>query len=99
MVSWTHFFQSFMRSLWSTLPCSSLWRSSMSAYLLCARVVYAWQFDDSIYLSEGRKRAAVILMLKISLIPLVSVISILLTYENITLAYYMWALMLVIIFV
>ena len=67
--------------------------------MLCARVVYAWQFDDSIYLSEGRKRAAVILMLKISLIPLVSVISILLTFENITLAYYIWALMLVIIFV
>lgn len=67
--------------------------------MLCARVVYAWQFDESIYLSEGRKRAAVILMLKIFLIPLVSIVSILLTYKNITLAYYIWALMLVIIFV
>ncbi len=67
--------------------------------MLCARVVYAWHFDESIYLSEGRKRAAVILMLKIFLIPLVSIVSILLTYENIALAYYIWALMLMIIFV
>lgn len=67
--------------------------------MLCARVVYAWQFDESIYLSEGRKRAAVILMLKIFLIPLLSIISILLANENITIAYYIWSLMLVIIFV
>lgn len=67
--------------------------------MLCARVVYAWQFDESIYLSEGRKRAAVILMLKIFLIPAVAIISILLTYIDIKLAYYSWALMLPVIFV
>ena len=67
--------------------------------MLCARVVYAWQFDESIYLSEGRKRESVILMLKIFLIPLISIVSILLTYQNVTWAYYIWTLMFVIIFV
>lgn len=67
--------------------------------MLCARVVYSWKFDDSIYLSEGRKRAAVILMLKIFLIPAISVISITLAYFDVMLAYYIWLLMLLVIFV
>lgn len=67
--------------------------------MLCARVVYSWKVDDSIYLSEGRKRAAVVLMLKIFLIPAVAILSILLSYIDIKLAYYIWALMLLVIFV
>lgn len=67
--------------------------------MLCARVVYSWKFDESIYLSEGRKRAAVILMLKIFLIPAISIISVLLTYIDIKIAYYIWALMFLVIFV
>src|SRR3990167_1650561 len=61
--------------------------------MLCARVVYSWKVDDSIYLSEGRKRAAVILMLKIFLIPAIALLSIILTYINVKLAYYIWSLM------
>lgn len=67
--------------------------------MLCARVVYAWQFDESIYLSENRKRAAVVLMLKIFLIPLVALLSVALTYVDIPLSFYIWALMFLIIFV
>lgn len=67
--------------------------------MLCARVVYAWQFDESMYLSESRKRAAVVLMLKIFLIPAIAMTSVLLSYVNIKLAYYSWALMLLVIFV
>jgi len=67
--------------------------------MLCARVVYAWQLDESIYLSENRKKAAVILMLKIFLIPLLAIISVLLTYVNFQLAYYIWSAMILIIFV
>lgn len=67
--------------------------------MLCARVVYAWQRDESIYLSENRKRAAVILMLKIFLIPLLAIVSVLLTYVDLQLAYYIWAAMILIIFV
>lgn len=66
---------------------------------LCVRVVYAWQLDESIYLSEGRKRAAVILMLKIFLIPAVSIFSIIISYADTKLAFYSWAAMLLIIFV
>lgn len=67
--------------------------------MLCARVVYAWRLDDSIYLSEERKSAAVLLMLKILLIPALAVVSILLTSVNLKVSYYSWVLMLGIIFV
>ncbi|EKD77034.1 MAG: hypothetical protein ACD_42C00498G0003 [uncultured bacterium] len=67
--------------------------------MLCARVVYAWKFDESIYLSEDRKRAAVVLMLKIFLIPAIAISSVLLTYVDIPLSYYIWSLMLLVIFV
>lgn len=67
--------------------------------MLCARVVYAWRLDDSIYLSEERKSASVILMLKILLIPLLAIISILLTSFDLKCGYYIWAFMLLIIFV
>ena len=67
--------------------------------MLCARVVYDWRFDESIYLSEGRKRAAVVLMLKIFLIPLLGLASVFLTYVSVPLSYYVWVLMLLIIFV
>lgn len=66
---------------------------------LCVRVVYAWQFDESIYLSEGRKRAAVMLLLKTFLIPAVGITSIIVSYFNTTVALYCWSAMLFIIFV
>ncbi|HLD84340.1 MAG TPA: TMEM175 family protein [Coxiellaceae bacterium] len=67
--------------------------------MLCARVVYGWKLDESIYLSEARKRASVILMLKIFLIPLIAVISFALSYVNVSLGFYSWVLMLFVIFV
>lgn len=67
--------------------------------MLCARVVYFWKVDDSIYLSEARKRAAVMLMLKIFLIPAIAILSIMISYINIKIAFYVWSLMLLVIFV
>ncbi len=67
--------------------------------LLCARVVYSWKTDESIYITEGRKQAAVILMLKTFLIPVIAIISVLLANFDIKFAYYIWALMLLVIFV
>ena len=66
---------------------------------MCVRVVYAWRLDESIYLSEGRKRAAVILLLKTFLIPLVGIVSIILSYVNAIYAYYLWTAILLIIFI
>lgn len=67
--------------------------------LLCVRVVYAWKLDEEIELSETRKRAAVILMLKIFLIPLLALISIGLSFYRVHIAYYFWAMMFLVIFI
>ena len=67
--------------------------------MLCARVVYSWKLDESIYISETRKRASVILMLKIFLIPAIAIFSFILTYVDVLFAYYVWSLMLIVIFV
>lgn len=66
--------------------------------MLCARVVYAWQFDESVYLTENRKRSAVMLMLRIFLIPVIAILSIILSYFDLKLAFYIWSLMLLVIF-
>ncbi|EKD92294.1 MAG: hypothetical protein ACD_29C00078G0001 [uncultured bacterium] len=65
--------------------------------LLCVRVVYLWQFDEEIEISEARKRAAVILMTKILLIPILALILIGISYYRVNLAYYLWALMFLVI--
>src|SRR3989338_1414289 len=67
--------------------------------MLCARVVYSWKLDESIYISETRKRASVILMLKIYMIPAIAIFSFILTYVDVLFAYYVWSLMLIVIFV
>lgn len=78
---------------------TSLMMPAFLLSILCVRVVYMWQFDESIFLSEGRKRAAVILMLKTFLIPAVGISSIVVSYFNVRAAFYLWSLMILVIFV
>ena len=66
---------------------------------LCVRVVYLWQFDEEIEITETRKKAAVILMLKIFLIPILAFISIGISFYQIDIAYYFWVLMFLVVFI
>lgn len=66
---------------------------------LCVRVVYAWRLDEEIELSEARKRATVILTLKTFVIPVLSLISIGVSFYSVSIAFYLWTLVFFVIFI